>query len=150
MKNYKHYLLSLFLLLLCLNGYSQQGPGRDRIKSLKVGFITEKVGLTSDEATSFWPIYMAHEEALGKLRRQERREVNGKMEEIEALSEYEIDKILNSLMSLEKEKQELNQNYLKEIRKVISAKKTLLLIQAEIAFKKRLLQEMQKRRRGER
>ena len=51
-----------------------QGPVRDRIKTLKVAFITERVGLTSKEAQQFWPIYNEHEDVLENIRRRERAE----------------------------------------------------------------------------
>lgn len=150
MNNITKYFLSLLFLMLSLCAYSQNGQGRDKIKSLKVAFITERVGLTSSEATSFWPVYNEHEEALGQLRRNERREVNNKINDLDLLTEDEIDKVLDTLLDLEAQKQELNASFLSDIRKIISPKKTFLLIRAEIDFKKRLLQEMQKRRRGER
>ena len=32
------------------------GPMRERIDAMKVAFITEKVGLSSDQAKVFWPL----------------------------------------------------------------------------------------------
>jgi uncharacterized protein YwqG len=137
------------MLLLTVTLASGQGrPGMDKIKSLKVAFITERVDLTSKEATMFWPVYNEHEEALGQIRRKERMEIRSKMVDFENLSEDEADKLLDQLIELEKEKQELNTLFLSKIRGVISPKKTLLLIKAEEDFKKRLLKQIQQRRQG--
>ena len=75
----------LFLTVVSVSG--QGRPGMDKIKSLKVAFITERVGLTSKEATMFWPVYNEHEEALAQIRRKERVEIRSKMADFENLSE---------------------------------------------------------------
>ncbi len=136
-------------LLLTVTIVSGQGrPGMDKIKSLKVAFITERVGLTSNEATMFWPVYNEHEEALAQIRRKERMDIRSKMMDFENLSDSEANKLLDQLIELEKQKQELNVEFLSNIREVISPKKTFLLIKAEEDFKKRLLRQIQQRRQG--
>ena len=136
-------------LLLTVTIVSGQGrPGMDKIKSLKVAFITERVGLTSNEATIFWPVYNEHEEALAQIRRKERMDIRSKMMDFENLSDSEANKLLDQLIELEKQKQELNVEFLSNIREVISPKKTFLLIKAEEDFKKRLLRQIQQRRQG--
>lgn len=136
----------LFLTVAMVSG--QGRPGMDKIKSLKVAFITEQVGLTSEEATMFWPVYNEHEEALSQIRRKERVEIRSKMADFENLSENEASKLLDQFIELEREKQELNIVFLSNIRDVISPKKTFLLIKAEEDFRKRLLRQIQQRRQG--
>ena len=136
----------LFLTVAIVSG--QARPGMDKIKSLKVAFITEQVGLTSKEATMFWPVYNEHEEALSQIRRKERAEIRSKMADFENLSENEASKLLDQFIELEREKQELNIVFLSNIRDVISPKKTFLLIKAEEDFRKRLLRQIQQRRQG--
>lgn len=137
---------TLFLTAAIASG--QGRPGMDKIKSLKVAFITERVGLTSNEATMFWPVYNAHEEALAQIRRKERVDIRSKMMDFENLSETDANRLLDQLIELEREKQELNIEFLSNIREVISPKKTFQLIKAEEDFKKRLLRQIQQRRQG--
>ncbi len=137
---------TLFLTVAIVS--AQGRPGMDKIKSLKVAFITERVGITSKEATIFWPVYNEHEEALAHIRRKERVEIRSKMADFENLSENEASKLLDQLVELEREKQELNILFLSNIRDVISPKRTFLLIKAEEDFKKRLLKQIQQRRQG--
>ena len=139
--------LILFMLALA-SGYSQGRPAQERIKTLKVAFITERLSLSSSEAQAFWPIYNAHEENLESLKRKERREIRSKLIYFENLSEREADALLQQSMTLEKEKHRLNMLYMGDIQEVLSAKKTFLLIKAEEDFRKRLLREIQQRRRG--
>ena len=125
-----------------------QGQGREKIKTLKVAFITERLSLTSEEAQVFWPIYNEHEKNTQRIRRTERVEIQSKLMDMDLLTNVEANQLLDQLIVLEQEKQDLHIAFLDRISQVISPKKTLLLIKAEEDFKRRLLREMQQRRRG--
>ncbi|MCX2720241.1 hypothetical protein [Lentiprolixibacter aurantiacus] len=140
----------LIIMLVFASGYGQRRPAQERIKTLKVAFITERLNLTTDEAQDFWPIYNAHEQNLEALKRQERREIRSKLIDFENLSEREAADLLQQSLELEREKHKLNMQFMDKISQVISAKKAFLLIKAEEDFKKRLLREIQQRRRGNR
>jgi formate dehydrogenase maturation protein FdhE len=123
-----------------------QGPGRERIKSLKVAFITERVGLTSEEAQQFWPIYNEHEETLENMRRKERMELHANISRVQELSTNESEKLLDNLLALQFEKQKAERDFLSKLRTVIPAKKVLLLVKAEEDFKRQMIQQFRKRR----
>ena len=143
----------VIIMLVCTSGFGQRRQAQERIKTLKVAFITERLNLTSSEAQAFWPIYNAHEVKLQELKRKELREIRSKMIggellEFENLSEKQADDLLKQFMALEQEKHRLNMLFIDEISQVISAKKAIMLIKAEEDFKKRMLREIQQRRRG--
>lgn len=140
--------LVLFTLILTAFGLQAQGQARDRIKTLKVAFITEKIGLTSEEAQAFWPIYNKHEEALETIRRKERMELRSQISSAESLSESESEALLDKMLALQNERHREEQDFMANIRKVIPAKKALLLIKAEEDFKRQLLQQYRKRKGG--
>lgn len=125
-----------------------QGPVRDRIKTLKVAFITERVGLTSKEAQQFWPIYNEHEAALEDIRQRERSELQSRMPLAQNLSEADADALLNNLLALQFEKEKVGRQFITDMRQVLPAKKVLLLLKAEEDFKKQLLETYRKRRGG--
>lgn len=138
----------LVILLTSTFMYGQVGQGRDKIKSLKIAFITERLSLSSNEAEAFWPIYNEHELTIEAIKLKERREIRARLMDFDQLSEKEANDLLNDLIALENEKQQLNVAFMKKMSEAISAKKTFLLIKAEEDFKKRLLQQMRNRRRG--
>jgi hypothetical protein len=41
---------------------------RQRIESQRIAFITQRVHLTPDEATKFWPVYNEYRDALKDMR----------------------------------------------------------------------------------
>jgi Skp family chaperone for outer membrane proteins len=148
MKNMNRRALVLLTLILTAFGLQAQGQARDRIKTLKVAFITEKVGLTSEEAQAFWPIYNKHEEDLETIRRKERMELRSQISSAESLSESESETLLDKMLALQNERHREEQDFMANIRKVIPAKKALLLIKAEEDFKRQLLQQYRKRKGG--
>ncbi len=126
--------------------YGQRGAGMEKIKSLKIAFITERLNLSSEEAAVFWPVYNEHEAALEALRIKERTEIRGKLRNFEAMSEQQVRDLMDEFLDLENEKNERNTAFLRKMTGLISAKKTFLLIKAEDDFKKRLLEQIQRRR----
>ncbi|UII79125.1 hypothetical protein [Flagellimonas sp. CMM7] len=141
-------LLILSMLMMSATWFYGQGPGRERIKTLKVAFITERLNLTSEEAQSFWPIYNEHEKILGGIRRNERIELKSQAALLESMSEEETSELLDKYIALHKKKYDAQKDFIAKIRKVIPPKKTLLLLKAEEDFKKRLLQQYRKRKMG--
>ncbi len=138
--NIKHFMV-IILLLITGNFYGQHKPNKEKIKSLKVAYITEKLDLTSKEAQDFWPIYNEHEEQLETLRYRERTEVFSKLRNVEQLSENEVNKLLELHISLKEERNKIEKKFISDIRKVISAKKTFVLIQTENGFKRKLIKQ---------
>ena len=138
----------VFCLFASFVIYGQVGQGREKIKTLKVAFITERLSLTSEEAQVFWPIYNEHEKNTQRIRRKERLEIQSKLMDMDLLTNAEANQLLDELIALEQEKQDLHIEFIDKISQVISPKKTLLLIKAEEDFKRRLLREMQQRRRA--
>ena len=143
----KRTLISCTLLLVSFLMHAQ-GPVRDRIKTLKVAFITERVGLTSEEAQQFWPIYNEHENTLEEIRRKERAELEVNIARAQDLSNTDSERLLDRLLELQFEKQKVDQEFLSRLRTVIPAKKVLLLVKAEEDFKRQMIQEFRKRRGG--
>jgi hypothetical protein len=128
--------------------YGQRRPDKEKIKSLKVAYITERLNLTSSEAQSFWPIYNAHEEQMESFREQERSGIYRKIRDMETLNDNEVERLLEDLIALQESKQNANSQFLKDIRTVISAKKTFILLKTENGFKRRLLQQYRQKQGG--
>ncbi len=144
----KNILVVLFLLFTTTLMFGQRRPDKEKIKSLKIAYITERLNLTNSEAQAFWPIYNAHEKQIESFRNQERSQIYGKLKDMESLSEKEIETLLRELITLENQKHAANQQFLKDIQKVISAKKTFLLLKTENGFKRRLLQQYRQKQGG--
>ncbi|MBT8282974.1 MAG: hypothetical protein KJO86_04480 [Muriicola sp.] len=145
MKNINKLLALAFLLIGSIT-FAQTGAGMDKIKSLKIAFITERLNLSSEEAAVFWPVYNEHEANLEALRLEERNEIRGRLRNFQNMSDSQIQNLMGEFLALQEERNDRNIAFLKRMTNLISARKTFLLIKAEDDFKKRLLQQIQKRR----
>lgn len=134
----------IIILFLSLNVFAQ-GRG-EKLKALKVAFITERLDLTQEEAQKFWPIYNAYEENERKLRLdtfEERKDLN-----VETLSEAEANELIDNFTKAENERHKLKQQFIQDIRKVLPAKKVILLKKVEDDFKRQMLEQFKRRRQG--
>lgn len=147
MHTHKKLLVVLTFVLSAISSYAQD-PVRDHIKTLKIAFITEQLGLSPKEAQAFWPVYNQYEEKQENFRRKEHLELKAQTKTVENMTPEAASALLEEFINLQKEKYEAEQNFITKISPIISPQKTLLLLEAEKAFKKRLFQQYRKRHSG--
>jgi hypothetical protein len=140
----KQIIITLSIFTLSMLAFAQNPERAERIKALKVAFITEKLSLTETEAQQFWPIYNKYEEATYKLRKDNRAERADY--DFKSLTEADANKLLNSMMDAEREKFEMRKQLVSDLKKVLPAQKILKLQWTEDQFNRKLLEEMRKRR----
>ncbi len=138
--------VGMLLLLTSTTFYAQRKPDREKIKALKIAYITEKLDLSSKEAEVFWPLYNTYEEALNTVRKKERSQRMQKEEDMAAVSDTEAKEYIRLALQYKEEKHRLETNFLKKLTKEISAKKTMLLMKAEQGFKRHLIKQYHKKR----
>jgi len=111
---------------------------REKIRAAHAAYITERLELTSAEAEKFWPVYREY----GEKRREVRQKLrNARRQGADDKSLLDLDlKIKQQELDLEKE-------YSKLLRNIVSPEKILKLRQAEADFRKLLLRQIQQRRR---
>ncbi len=144
--------ISIFIIVLLAvtsisYGQGPQKPNFEKIKALKVAFFTERLALTSAEAETFWPIYNEYEKTRFHLGKTEHAEFYSKLGD-ENVSEKEASDLLDKYLKIEKEEEELDKEFTLKMKKVLSAKKTLLLIKAEKDFKKQLIRQFRRNHEG--
>jgi len=147
MSNLKKIVLTI-LLLASTQFFAQKSYDNERIKSLKIAFITERLDLSSKEAQVFWPIYNEYQENREALRQRERSQIRSKIRDSENLTEKEANELLRQYLSFEEEEEELDKNFIQKVTKVISAKKTLLLLRSEEEFKRQLIKQYRNKNSG--
>ena len=119
---------------------------KDKIRSLKVEFITEKLDLSSGEAENFWPIYNAFDKAYMELRHEKLKGLKDNLKEgINMLSEKEALSKLNEMTDIEDELVKLKQMFRYQLDGVISNKKILLFKIAEDGFNRRMMDRLKRR-----
>lgn len=134
----------MFMSMNITFGQNPHKPNFEKIKTLKVAFFTERLSLTSAEAEIFWPIYNEYEKSRHLLGKTEHHEFYSKLGS-ENISEKEAARLLDIYLKIEKQEEELDKSFTLKMKRLLSAKKTLLLINAEHHFKKRLIRQYRKK-----
>ena len=135
--------ISLILLLISTITLSQNNDKLEKIKALRVAFISTKLELTSNEAQKFWPIFNEFDKNQTDLRKEKRMlMMRLKHQNTSSLSDIEMQKLLETSELLESNIQTNRQQLVKNLRGVISPQKIILLKQLEEDFKKTLLKQM--------
>ena len=137
----KRIVLISIMIGLALFAKAQNG---ERIEAMKIGFITERLELTSEEAKVFWPVYNKFTDEMKKLRLTTKGKITEEMADMPSLSDAEADKILNDMVNFKLNEAELIKRYAQEFRKVLPVKKVVLLFKAENDFKRELLKRLTK------
>jgi len=148
--NKKTFLLTLiFALFISFQVLSQEKGIINKIKTLKVSFITEKLALTSQEASKFWPIYNKFEKERYQLYHLEIAEMKKKIDDlggIDMLSEKQAEVFTKDMLALEKLDYETNVRYQNALKKVISYKKIVKLQMVERDFNRQLFRRYKNRK----
>ncbi|XLS27900.1 hypothetical protein ACJD0Z_11905 [Flavobacteriaceae bacterium M23B6Z8] len=143
------YIVTIMITLFFAVGTAfAQSPRQERIKSLKIAFITEKLALTADEAQKFWPIYNTYDDATYQLKNVELKEIKNELlvKGIETISEKEAKSILARIERIESDIYNERKKLVDRLLNVISAKKIILLKKVEDDFNRELLKRLRERR----
>lgn len=139
-------LLLILTLTFTLSTFAQDRGNGDRIKALKIAFITEQLQLTETEAQQFWPIYNKFEAEHLKLRKNELEYLRDV--DFESLSETEAQTLLMKQFETDEKKYQLKKQFITDLTNVLPAKKILTLKASEEAFKRRMMDRLKKHREG--
>lgn len=143
--NTKLILMTIIMSLCTIAVVAQSGKmskeSRERIESQRVAFITQKLDLTPDEATRFWPIYNEYKNELKEMRK------NFERPDMESLTEEEAAMLIKKQMDQEQHQLGLKAKMLTDLSTAVSAKKALMLQRVENMFNKELLRKLQERRK---
>jgi len=142
-------LLPFLIALITIGSYAQQNRGErhEKIKALKIAFITEKLSLTEVEAQKFWPIYNAFDEKTTKIKFQDIRNIRQELRQgIETMSDEKANNLLNQFMDAENSLHTARTELVEKLRNVISSKKIILLKAAEDDFNRKMLDRFKNQR----
>lgn len=140
-------LLPILVLLMSLS-ISAQSNKRERIKALKIAYITENLDLSKKEAQQFWPVYNAFEKETSAIRHGEFKVIR---KEIRDNKDTMTDNMAKALLErhekAETKMHKIKMEFADNLSKILSPKKTILLKLIEEEFKKKMFEEFKKRKR---
>ncbi|MCK5703829.1 MAG: hypothetical protein KAI29_21875 [Cyclobacteriaceae bacterium] len=115
-----------------------------KIESARIALITERLGLTPDQAEKFWPVYREYNLERRELRKQQRDERQGV--DFENLSEEQSKELIKKSMEFKQKQLNLEIEYSTRMTDVISTQQLFKLKNAERDFQQMLLKRIQQQR----
>lgn len=124
----KYLSIIICSMFLYLSSTAQQrfDNNSNRVVSLKIAYITEKLNLTEKEAEKFWPIYKKYDNELKDIRA--------------ARAEDKID-----ILAYEEKVLQVRKKYQNEFKKAISDAKVQEFYRAEQQFNNKVQNEFKRR-----
>lgn len=154
----KRLLQTLFLLTLltpALPAMAQEDelPPLDEermkeIKAQKTAYLTSKMELTPEEAQKFWPVYNLYDKEIEAVRK-ERREARRTLKKDTDITDAEAEAAIEKDLANQQRELDIRKKYSAEFKKVVGARKTMLLAKAERDFLRELLGRLRDRRNGD-
>ena len=143
MKTKIFHIALLFIFIIGTAQAQERRSKEDRIKAVKVAFITEELELTPKQSEGFWPLYNEMHQKIRALRKEGR----GKPD-IDKMSDAELETWLDNHLKIEEDKIGLQRTYIQKFKAVISIRQVAKLSRAEHRFKRELLNRSKERREG--
>lgn len=144
----KQFITILFLLFSTLIFSQEMDEKIERIKALRVAYISDRLELTPEEAQKFWPLFNQFDDKQTELNREKRKLMfKLRPENAANLSEKESAQLIDEDERLETEIQNNKRQLARNLQGVIPNQKILILRQIEIEFKQKLLKQIKERRR---
>jgi len=139
-------IMLLFTLFSTGTAWAQRPSGEEmqKIQDAKIAIITNRLNLSPDQATGFWPVYNEYSQKRRDIHRAQRKIINDKKAEGKT-----DDQVLNNLKEVQDLKQkelDLEKEYQNRFLKVISANQVIELYKAERTFNDMLIQRLKQRK----
>lgn len=153
MKHTKHLSMLIITVLLSTIAFGQkhqqQGkrPTKEKIKAMKISYITSELDLSSEEAQKFWPTYNEFEDKMDASRKAMRK-LHKKEASIDDMTDAEVEEMMNAVDNSRQTELNLHKEYQTKFKAVLPIRKVAKLYKAEHSFKKDLLKKMRVKKGG--
>jgi len=112
-----------------------------RIEAKKIGYITEELDLTKEEAQKFWPIYNDFQKEMKALKENTRQSTKVDQEYTDA----EARVFLNNVHESEQKRLDLKKSYYKEMEQALSVSKIAKLHHIEREFREKVYKSLKRK-----
>lgn len=138
-------LILLFTILSTAMAWAQRPSGEEmqRIQDAKIAIITNRLNLTPEQSTGFWPVYNEYSQKRREIHRAQRKIINDK--KAEGKTDEQVLNNLKEVQDLKQKELDLEKEYQTRFLKVISASQVVELYKAERTFNDMLIQRLKQR-----
>lgn len=115
------------------------------MKAKRAAYYTEKIGLTSDEAQLFWPVFNELQEKKWKLHQQMSAQFRSDKKDDQGKPIINYDKVNNELIRIKVSEANLDKVYHEKFKKILNPEKLFRYYVAERDWANKLLKDLEKR-----
>ncbi|MDA0195398.1 MAG: hypothetical protein O2951_10175 [Bacteroidetes bacterium] len=143
----KKYIFILLAFTFPNAVYSQPGgnpEAQQKIEAARIALITERLGLTPDQAEKFWPVYKEFSDKRQETRQgfmEQRRKHNP-----QTASEEENRRLVQLGLEVKERELNLEKEYSERLLRVIDNRQLISLRQAEDDFRQMILRRIEQQR----
>lgn len=117
-------------------------PKKEKVEAMRIGFLTQKLDLSPEEAQKFWPVYNEFQKKRDELFKQKREQHKNMKENIDSLSDKQVEAMVDAEMAFRQKNLDLEKEYHAKFKAVLPIKKVAKLYHAEEMFTQHLLQQI--------
>ena len=114
-----------------------------KIQDAKVAIITNRLNLTPEQSTGFWPMYNEYSQKRREIHRAQRKIINDK--KAEGQNDEAVLSNLKEVQELRQKELDLEKEYQNKFLKVITASQIIELYKAERTFNDMLIQRLKQK-----
>ena len=114
---------------------------KEALKAKKIGYLTNELDLSSEEAQRFWPVYNDYEKKVHALR----KESKDQMRNIDQASDANSYDLLMEDLDRSQKILDMKKNFFENLGSVIPKEKVTKLYVAELKFKKEVLDNVKRK-----
>ena len=152
----KNTILSIMLLSLTMViGQPEQvvvKEKKEKMEMMMVWKLTEHLKLTNEEAEKFFPRFREHRETMGAFTDKEKKlnaEIKEKIERGDALSNNDLDKLLDELSGLERKRIKEKKSFIAGLEGHLNNVQRAKLIGFEHRFRKDVREQLKHHKKGD-
>jgi Spy/CpxP family protein refolding chaperone len=138
-------LLLLFIAVVSTTAQAQRRSEEEikKIQDAKVAIITNRLNLTPEQSTGFWPMYNEYSQRRREIHRAQRKIINDK--KAEGQNDEAVLNNLKEVQELRQKELDLEKEYQNKFLKVITASQVIELYKAERTFNDMLIQRLKQK-----
>lgn len=142
----KKYLVLIFILtgFAALAQNNKQQDAKAKLEAARIALITERLGLTPEQAQKFWPIYNQYAEQRRQIQQDFRQAKQGM--NIDKMTEEQRKAMVRARMEVKQKQLNLESKYSDRLMNVINTRQLMALKKAEDDFRAMIIRRLEQRR----
>lgn len=144
------YIAAFLIGLFASTAQKKGGHNFEKIKTLKINFISSELNLSPEVAEKFWPIYNKYEEMNRQLRSSKVKNIKEEIEKdgtVEELSDEKALELSRKLIQITNQYAENKRNCFQQLEPILTPQQLLKLHFSEMEFNYKVLRKLKKEKK---